>query len=139
MSPENKALVKSTWAKVVPIAEIAATLFYQRLFVLDPSLQPMFAKSDMADQRRKLMQALAAVINGIDHLEPLIPVLENLGARHRRYGVVDAHYDTVGAALLWTLAQGLKEIWTPAAEAAWTEAYGTVAGVMRNAVDAAAA
>ena len=60
MSPENKTLVKSTWAMVVPIADVAATLFYDRLFTLDASLQPLFGNTDMAEQRRKLMQALAA-------------------------------------------------------------------------------
>src|SRR6478735_6516079 len=116
MSPEKKTLVKSTWAMVVPIADVAATLFYDRLFTLDA-----------------LMQALAAVVNGLDNLESLIPVLETLGRNHVRYGVIDRHYDTVGAALLWTLEQGLKDAWTPSVKSAWTIAYGTVAGVMRSA------
>ncbi|MCK1636664.1 hemin receptor [Bradyrhizobium sp. 157] len=133
MSPEDKAAVKITWAKIVPIADVAATLFYERLFTLDPSLQPMFGRTDMKEQRRKLLAALSAVVNGLENLEPLIPVLENLGRNHARYGVIDAHYETVGAALLWTLEQGLKEAWTPAAKAAWTKAYGAVADVMRSA------
>jgi len=133
MTPENKTLVKSTWAMVVPIADVAASLFYDKLFTLDASLRPLFGKTDMAEQRRKLMQALAAVVNGLDNLEPLIPVLETLGRNHVRYGVVDQHYDTVGAALLWTLEQGLKDAWTPAVQSAWTSAYGTVADVMRGA------
>jgi hemoglobin-like flavoprotein len=123
MPPENKTLVKSTWAMVVPIADVAATLFYDRLFTLDASLRPMFAKADMAEQRRKLMQALAAVVNGLDNLEPLIPALAALGRSHVRYGVIDRHYDIVGAALLWTLEQGLNDAWTPAVKAAWTSAY----------------
>jgi hemoglobin-like flavoprotein len=69
MTPENKTLVKSTWAAVVPIADVAATLFYDRLFVLDASLRPMFGGTDMAEQRRKLMSALAAVVNGLDNLD----------------------------------------------------------------------
>lgn len=133
MSPEDKTLVKTTWAMVVPIADVAATLFYERLFALDSSLQPMFDRTDMKEQRRKLLAALGTVVNGLDNLEPLIPVLENLGRNHSRYGVKDAHYETVGAALLWTLEQGLGEAWTPAAKAAWTRAYGTVANVMRSA------
>jgi len=96
-------------------------------------LQPLFGNTDMAEQRRKLMQALAAVVNGLDNLESLIPVLETLGRNHVRYGVIDRHYDTVGAALLWTLEQGLKDAWTPSVKSAWTIAYGTVAGVMRSA------
>ena len=133
MTPEQKTLVKSTFASVVPIADLAAVLFYQRLFMLDPSLQPMFGNADMTEQRRKLMAALAAVVGGLDNLATLVPVLENLGRSHVRYGVVDSHYETVGSALLWALEQGLKEAWTPQVKTAWTAAYGTVAGVMRNA------
>jgi len=131
MSPENKALVKSTWAMVVPIADVAATLFYDRLFALDASLRPLFGKTDMAEQRRKLMQALAAVVNGLDNLEPLIPVLETLGRNHVRYGVIDQHYDTVGAALLWTLEQGLgPDEFTPEVRDAWSTAYALLSGAM---------
>jgi len=138
MSPDTTAILKATWAKVVPISDTAAGLFYDRLFTLDPSLKPMFANANMQEQRRKLMQAIAAVINGVDHLDALVPTLENLGRNHGLYGVMDAHYDTVGAALLWTLEQGLKEAWTPAAKAAWTAAYTTVATVMRAAASNAA-
>ena len=133
MSPENKTLVKSTWAMVVPIADVAATLFYDRLFTLDASLQPLFGNTDMAEQRRKLMQALAAVVNGLDNLAPLIPVLENLGKKHVAYGVLDKHYESVGTALLWTLEQGLQQAWTPPVKDAWIAAYTAVAGVMRDA------
>jgi hemoglobin-like flavoprotein len=133
MSPETKALLKTTWAMVAPIADTAATLFYDRLFTLDPSLRQLFKNADMKEQRRKLVQALAAVINGVDNLPSLMPTLESLGRKHVRYGATDQHYDTVGEALLWTLEQGLKEAWTPAAKSAWTAAYGTVAEVMRNA------
>jgi hemoglobin-like flavoprotein len=133
MSPDDKAILKTTWAMVTPIADTAAGLFYERLFTLDPSLKPMFESTDMKEQRRKLMQALATVINGVDNLQALVPTLEHLGRNHARYGVTDRHYDTVGAALLWTLEQGLKDAWTPAAQSAWTAAYTTVATVMRSA------
>lgn len=133
MSPEDKATLRTTWAMVAPISDAAAGLFYDRLFARDPSLRPMFANADMKEQRRKLMQAIAAVINGVDHLDALVPTLQTLGRNHARYGVIDQHYETVGAALLWTLEQGLKAAWTPAAKSAWTVAYTTVATVMRGA------
>src|SRR5262249_49090226 len=97
------------------------------------------AKADMKVQRRKLMQAIAAVVNGMDSLDALVPTLENLGRNHLRYGVTDRHYETVGAALLWTLEQGLKQAWTPTAKSAWTAAYTTVATVMRGAAAKVAA
>ena len=43
------------------------------------------------------------------------------------------HYEPVGAALLWTLEQGLGPSFTPPVEAAWTETYMTLAGVMQKA------
>lgn len=133
MSPEQKHLVKSTWAMVVPIADTAAGLFYDRLFTVDASTRAMFAKADMAEQKKKLMQALAFVIGGLDKVEQLVPTIETLGRNHVRYGVTDQHYDSVASALLWTLEQGLKDAWTPAAKDAWIAAYTLVAGVMKDA------
>jgi hemoglobin-like flavoprotein len=133
MSPEQKSLVKTTWAMVVPIADTAAALFYDRLFAIDASTRPMFASTSMAEQRRKLMQALAFVINGLDKTEQLLPAIQSLGRSHVRYGVTEQHYESVGSALLWTLEQGLKDAWTPAVKDAWVAAYTLVAGVMKDA------
>lgn len=133
MSPEQKHLVKSTWAMVVPIADTAAGLFYDRLFAIDTSTQGMFASANMAEQKKKLMQALAFVIGGLDKVEQLVPTIQTLGRNHVKYGVTDKHYDSVATALLWTLEQGLKDAWTPAVKDAWVAAYTLVAGVMKDA------
>jgi len=139
MTPDQKTLVKDTWSKVVPIADTAASLFYGKLFEIDPSTQPLFKAADMPEQRKKLMQAIGTVVASLDNLTPLIPVLENLGRKHVAYGVADKQYDTVGAALLWTLEQGLGDAWTPPVKDAWTAAYTAVAGVMRGAAQTVSA
>lgn len=133
MTPEQNEIVRETWSHVAPIADTAAKLFYERLFEIDPTARPLFKADDLPEQRRKLMQTLDQLVRGLDHLDDLVPVIEELGRRHVRYGVRDAHYDTVGAALLWTLEQGLGARWTPEARAAWTDVYTLTAGVMRNA------
>jgi hemoglobin-like flavoprotein len=125
-------LVQDTFALIAPIAEDAAALFYSRLFELDPSLRSLF-KSDMLEQRRKLVKMLTAAVKGLDHLDRLIPVVEDLGRRHAGYGVADAHYDTVGSALLWTLEKGLGRAFTPQSREAWTLVYGLLASTMKNA------
>jgi len=56
-----------------------------------------------------------------------------LGKRHAGHGEKEAHYATVGAALLRTLGQGLGTAFTPAVKAAWTEVYGVMAQVMQDA------
>ena len=132
LTDTQKALVQESFAAIVPIADDAAALFYRRLFELDPSLERMF-KGDMAEQRRKLMQMLTAAVKGLDRLEQLVPVVEDLGRRHAGYGVADVHYDTVGAALLWTLEKGLGNAFTPAVQDAWVAVYGLLAGTMKNA------
>jgi hemoglobin-like flavoprotein len=121
---------------VLPIADDAAVLFYRRLFELDPSLTKMF-RGDMAEQRSKLMKMLTAAVKGLDRLDQLVPVLKDLGTRHATYGVNDAHYDRVGAALLWTLRQGLGDAFTPETEGSWVAVYGLLAGVMKEAANEA--
>ena len=133
MSPDQKTLVRETWNQVLPIADTAAALFYQRLFELDPDLSALFAGVDLASQRKKLVQTLTRVVVALDDIADLVPEIEALGRRHAGYGVTDAHYRTVGEALLWTLETGLGDAWTPDVEAAWTAAYGFVADVMRGA------
>lgn len=133
MTPKQTEIVKQTWSRVAPIADTAATLFYDRLFELDPTTRPLFKAENLPEQRRKLMQTLDQLVRGLDRLDDLVPAIEELGRRHVGYGVRAAHYDTVGAALLWTLEQGLGEHWTPEAQAAWTDVYALTAGVMRNA------
>jgi hemoglobin-like flavoprotein len=133
MSPEQKTLVKETWRQLGPISGTAAELFYARLFLVDPTARPLFTGADPAEQRRKLVQALTAVVQGLDDFETLVPTLTGLGVRHARYGVTDAHYEKVGEALLWALEQGLARQWTQEAKIAWSGAYSVIADVMRKA------
>jgi hypothetical protein len=65
------ALVQATWQQVAPIAGTAARLFYERLFELEPALRPLFGRTDMHEQRRKLMQMLALAVAALDRLETL--------------------------------------------------------------------
>ena len=132
MDSEQKLLVQTSFQAVLAIADTAAQLFYARLFELDPKLQPLF-KGDMATQRRKLMTTLEVAVRGLDRLDQIVPSLQALGRGHVKYGVEDAHYDTVGAALIWTLEKGLGEAFTPAVKDAWVAVYTLLAGVMKDA------
>lgn len=137
MTPENIALVRSSWQQVLPIKDTAAQLFYGQLFELDPSLRSLF-KGDMIEQGRKLMAMINTVVVSLDQLGPILGAVEDLGRRHVAYGVTEAHYDTVGSALIWTLGKGLGEHFTPAVQAAWAEAYDTLASAMKQAATAVA-
>jgi hemoglobin-like flavoprotein len=132
MTPEQVFLVEKSWRQVLPIADTAAELFYTRLFTLDPSVKPLF-KGDMKTQGKKLMAMIGTAVGGLSKLESLVPAVQDLGRRHVKYGVRDQHYDTVGAALLWTLEQGLGEAFTPDVKSAWTTVYGVLATTMKDA------
>ena len=129
MTPDQVKIVQDSFAMVAPIADQAATIFYDRLFEVAPSVKAMFP-SDLTAQRKKLMATLAVVVNGLSDLESVLPAASALAIRHVSYGAKAEHYPVVGAALLWTLEQGLGEAWTPEAAAAWTAAYGTLSGYM---------
>src|ERR1700745_2061605 len=112
MTPKQVALVQDSFARVAPISETAAVLFYDRLFEIAPQVKAMFS-ADMTEQRRKLMVTLAAVVNGLGDLTSILPAASALAKRHVGYGAKAEHYPVVGAALLWTLEEGLGGGWTP--------------------------
>jgi hemoglobin-like flavoprotein len=132
MTTEQVLLVQQTFFKVVPISDLAAQLFYERLFEIDPAVKPMF-KGDMQEQGRKLMQMIGMAVTGLSTPNEIVGLVADLGRKHLEYGVVDAHYDSVRSALLWTLGQGLGAEFTPEVETAWAEAYDFLAKVMKDA------
>ena len=131
MTPHQKLLVRTTFAQLLPISETAATLFYARLFDLDPSLRPLFS-TDLEAQGRKLMQMVATAVQGLDDLETLVPAVRALGRRHAGYGVQNEHYATVAVALLGTLEVGLGAAFTPEVREAWTTVYWLLADTMNE-------
>jgi nitric oxide dioxygenase len=129
MTPDQVKLVQTSFAQVAPIADHAATMFYDYLFAIAPSAKQLF-KGDMVEQRRKLVAMLAAVVNGLGDLHSILPAASALAKRHVSYGVEAGHYAIVGQTLLWTLEQGLGSAWTKDLAAAWTAAYTTLADFM---------
>jgi hemoglobin-like flavoprotein len=129
MDKSDIALIQSSFEAVKPISEEAGELFYGRLFEIAPEVKPLF-KGDMQEQGRKLMATLAYVVNGLADLAQVLPAASALAKRHVDYGVKPDQYAPVGAALLWTLEQGLGPKWAPETAAAWTKAYTTLSSFM---------
>jgi hemoglobin-like flavoprotein len=129
VTPEQVQLVQQSFAKVAPISEQAATIFYDRLFEVAPAVRAMFP-DDMKEQRKKLMATLAVVVGGLSNLEAVLPAASALAKRHVNYGAEPEHYPVVGGALLFTLEKGLGDGWTPPVAAAWAAAYGKLSTYM---------
>ncbi len=137
MSPADVALVQTSFRKILPIADQASALFYARLFELDPALRTLFV-GDMLDQGRKLMAMLSVAVASLEDPDTFLPVVRALGQRHGGYGVLEEHYASVGAALIWTLQKGLGPEFTPAVCTAWTDTYSLIATTMIGAQRATA-
>ncbi|MGX7741399.1 globin family protein [Rhodopseudomonas parapalustris] len=133
MTPQAIALVQQSFARLTPISDETATLFYERLFATAPELEPLF-HGDMRRQGKKLMSTLNVVVTGLTDLATILPAAGRLARLHVVYGVGAAHYTPFGAALLWTLERELGADWTPELAAAWRDAY----AMLSNAMTAAA-
>lgn len=129
MTPRQIALVRETFAQVVPMRDQAAALFYDRLFELEPDVQPMF-RADLAVQGQKLMASIAMVVRELDRFDVILADVKAMARRHVTYGVQERHYAVVGDALLWTLEKGLGAAFTAEVREAWQAAYSTLAGAM---------
>jgi nitric oxide dioxygenase len=138
MTPEQVQIIRLTFSQAMSSKDKVGRMFYDRLFEIAPETRPMF-KGDIDAQSRKLMDTLALAIGMLRDMPTLVATLQALAKRHVAYGVRDEHYDTVGAALLWTLEKGLGSAFTPEARTAWATLYGAVAKIMRDAVKPEAA
>ncbi len=132
ITQRQKQLVIDSFKKVEPISEVAADIFYKKLFGYDPTLKPLF-KSDIKSQGKKLMAALKLAVNTLDNLDALVPVLQKMAVKHVDYGVKVEDYTPVGNALINTLKAGLGADFTPELKTAWIDIYQVMADVMRQA------
>ena len=129
MTPQRVTQVQASVIKVVPIADLAAALFYGRLFEMAPETRALFC-DDMGRQGRKLIAALATVVSSLSDFDAIVRIARELAKRHVAYGVQPEHYALVRSALLWTLEQGLGDEFTPAPRAAWEAAYSGLSEMM---------
>jgi nitric oxide dioxygenase len=107
MTSEQVKAIQDSFAKVVPISEQAAEIFYDRLFEIAPAVKPLF-RGDMKEQGKKLMQMLTVVVNGLSKLEVVLPAASELAKRHVGYGVKATDYAPVGEALLWSIGRQMS-------------------------------
>jgi hemoglobin-like flavoprotein len=136
LTEKQKQLISTSFNQVAEIADIAATLFYDRLWEIAPHTKSFFKSTNMKEQGRKLFQTLGVAVGAIHDLDSLKPALQALGKRHIAYGVKAADYDTVGEALLWTLEKGLAESFTPETKEAWATVYSALASIALSAYEA---
>jgi hemoglobin-like flavoprotein len=129
MTRQQIKLVQQSWAMVLPVAQQAGLLFYEKLFEAAPGVQHLF-KTDINEQANKLVTILGYIVSKLDHMEELLPEVQRLGARHNNYGTEAFHYEAVGQCLMATLKEGTGAAWTAEVQDAWITAYNTLKNVM---------
>jgi hemoglobin-like flavoprotein len=97
----------------------------------------------MERQKAMLLGTLVLLRRSLPNLDPIVPTLRELGARHVAYGTQPEHYPVVGQALIASMAAVAADAWRPEYERAWGAAFQIVAGAMIDgareaALDAAA-
>ena len=127
--------LEASFAIIAPDAERLVERFYEELFERHPTVQPLFADSDMKSQRTKLLAALKLVIANLRDEDTLVPALQEMGRRHEKYGAEPDHYVAVASVLLSVMAEIAGEQWTEQVQKAWCNALALIAEVMIGAYD----
>ena len=132
MTPEQRTLLQQTFDELVPLPKKFGLRFYEKLFELDPALRRLF-RGDVEHQAAMLAEALTLAVLHLVNEGIVSQEVRRLGARHRIFGVVEAHYATFGAALVAVLEERLGAKLTPPARAAWAEAWAQLSAAMQAA------
>jgi hemoglobin-like flavoprotein len=132
MTADDIQLVQESWRKVEPVKEIAAALFYTRLFELDPPLRSVCG-DDLKASYQRFTQVICATVRGLARVDMLLPAVREFGIRHPLPGEAEQHHANVAAALLWMLDKALRRDFTPEVKAAWIKAYGVLSQTVREA------
>jgi NAD(P)H-flavin reductase/hemoglobin-like flavoprotein len=132
----NWQLVRQSFARVVSDSATAMEYFYARLFIISPDVRALFPTSMMA-QRERLFSALRRLVWTLDGEPERAELLTRLGRDHRRYGVLDRHYEAFCIAMRDTLECYLGDAWTAETSSAWQDALEFFAAGMKAGAAAA--
>ena len=84
MNAAQQELVRTTFATLAVMPEVAGALFYERLFAANPNFRPLF-KNDMRIQGAKLMTMLTMVVYNLPESGQVLPAVRDLAVRHVEY------------------------------------------------------
>ncbi|CRK82806.1 NO-inducible flavohemoprotein [Neobacillus massiliamazoniensis] len=127
-------IIKSTVPVLEKHGEAITTRFYQLMFSNHPELLNIFnhANQKQSRQQRSLAGAVYAAAKNIDNLEAILPVVKQIGHKHRSLGIKPEQYPIVGKHLLLAIKDVLGEAANDEIIDAWGKAYGEIANAFIN-------
>ena len=133
LTPEQRAIVKSTVPLLQTGGEALTTHFYNIMLAEHPEVRPFFNQAHQAngDQPRALANGVLMYARHIDQLEQLGGLVAQIINKHVSLQIEAAHYPIVGACLLRAIREVLgAEIATDAVIDAWAAAYQQLAVIL---------
>lgn len=131
LTEDEKTLIRESFMQVAIAGKDATDIFYETLFEMDPSTEPLFARVNMAEQGRKLIETLGALVASMERLDEVVPDIVDLARRHVAYGVTYEQYVSVRDALVTTMKNGLPDF-SAEAEAAWDNLFELILPLVRD-------
>jgi hemoglobin-like flavoprotein len=128
--PLDLEALETSFDLIAPHGDELMEIFYARLFAIAPAVKPLFAGTDLHRQKSMLLGTLVLLRKSLRDLDPIVPKLRELGARHVAYGAEPNHYPVVGEVLIASMAEVAGKAWRPEYERAWAAAFDIVAGAM---------
>ncbi|QWU07351.1 NO-inducible flavohemoprotein [Heyndrickxia coagulans] len=131
LSQKTIEIVKSTVPVLKTQGTDITTYFYKTMFAAHPELLNIFNQTNQSQGRQQtaLANAVLAAASYIDHLETILPVVEQIAHKHRSLGIQPEQYPIVGEFLLKAIKAVLGDAATEEVLQAWAEAYGAIADV----------
>ena len=123
--------LESSCKLLAPRGEELVDQFYARLFAENPSVRPMFPES-LADQKKKLLAALALVMENIRTPEKIAEPLKKMGGWEVKYGTKFEHYPIARDVLIYVMSEMAGNQWTDQLTEDWTNALNLVASIMAD-------
>ena len=133
LTPEQRAIVKSTVPLLETGGEALTTHFYKLMLAEHPEVRPFFNQAHQAngDQPRALANGVLMYARNIDRLEQLGGLVNQIIQKHVSLQIEPAHYPVVGGCLLRSIREVLgAEIATDEVIAAWAAAYQQLADIL---------
>lgn len=126
---ESIERLEQSFEQLKPNGDQLVDVFYTKLFEKAPQVRGMFP-DDMTEQKKKLLGAVALAVSSLRSLDKLVPVLEEMGAKHVEYGTLDAHYPVVVETMLEAMEEVAGAAWTPDVAADWKTALELITNTM---------
>ena len=133
LTPEQRAIIKSTVPLLETGGEALTTHFYKIMLSEHPEVRPFFNQAHQAngDQPRALANGVLMYARHIDQLEKLGGLVAQIINKHVSLQIQPEHYPIVGGCLLRAIREVLgAEIATDAVIAAWGVAYQQLADIL---------